>query len=251
MNDQRSTTWAYRGLWKILSDWFRVPEHPPDLPAVGDEPARSFRPDRGFLNYLRAAFFIIFGIVGVFWVLGLVAVMIALAVEQQWVVAVIVSLLWLSPLVVFGVLAFVALHMRYDTTWYAMTDRSLRIRRGIWSIREVSVTFENVQNVKVAQGPLQRHFGIANLVVETAGAGSGGSGHASVANQACIEGVTNAEALRDSILARLRQSTTAGLGDEEHEAAAPGWSAKHVAVLREILGELTRPRTDPGPQNAG
>src|SRR5690606_13139102 len=106
------------------------------------------------------------------------------------------------------VVAYVAIHVRYDTTWYVMTDRSLRIRRGVWIIHETTITFENVQNVRVEQGPVQRHFGIANVVVETAGApklsqhGQSGAG----ANQGVIEGVVDAAGIRDRILARLRQS---------------------------------------------
>ena len=46
-----------------------------------------------------------------------------------------------------------------------------RIRRGIWIIHETTITFENVQNVVVQQGPLQRWYGIANVLIETAGGG--------------------------------------------------------------------------------
>ena len=67
-------------------------------------------------------------------------------------------------------MVYVALHLRYDTTWYVVTDRSLRIRRGIWVIEETTITFENVQNVSITQGPLERAFGIATLVVDTAAA---------------------------------------------------------------------------------
>ena len=70
------------------------------------------------------------------------------------------------------VIAYVAIHLRYDTTWYVLTDRSLRIRRGIWIIHETTISFENVQNVEVRQGPLQRYFGIADVIVQTAGGGA-------------------------------------------------------------------------------
>ena len=83
-----------------------------------------------------------------------------------------------------------ALHLRFDTTWYVMTERSLRIRRGIWVIREMTITFENVQNVKVQQGPLQRFFGISSLVVETAGGGSAEPGKGHAANQAIVVGAS-------------------------------------------------------------
>jgi membrane protein YdbS with pleckstrin-like domain len=123
-----------------------------------------------------------------------------------------------------------------------MTDRSLRIRRGIWVIHETTITFENVQNLKVQQGPVQRHFGIANLIVETAGAGgdSHNKGHSRINNQGVIEGVANAPELRDRILSRMRSSKSTGLGDETstqpHDAPQRDvkWSADHVQALREI-----------------
>ena len=124
-----------------------------------------------------------------------------------------------------------------------MTDRSLRIRRGIWVIHETTITFENIQNVKVSQGPVQRYFGISDVVVETAG-GGGDSKHKGfqVTNEGIIEGIANASEIRDRILSRMRQSVLAGLGDETDGEARlhsrPVWTEAHLAVLREIREEI-------------
>jgi hypothetical protein len=54
----------------------------------------------------------------------------------------------------------------------------------------------------------------------------------------------DAARLRDLILARVRQSVSAGLGDENlhRPAAAPSgtdrWSPRHLALLREIRNDL-------------
>src|SRR5207247_118797 len=106
---------------------------------------------------------------------------------------------------------------------------SLRIRRGIWLIHETTITFENVQNVEIRQGPLQRYFGIADVHIDTAG--GGGEKHAkhgnltSAGHRGLIEGVADAVGIRDLILARLERSKKAGLGDEaavhEHTAIWP------------------------------
>src|SRR5262245_41069623 len=121
------------------------------------------------------------------------------------------------------VVAYVGLHLRYDTTWYVLTDRSLRIRRGIWVIRETTITFENVQNVEIAQGPVQRYFGIADVRVQTAGGVSTKSSHGgertSTGHLGILQGLDNAEAVRDLILDRVKRNRTAGLGDE-HAAPA-------------------------------
>jgi len=211
-----------------------VPEEPPALPARPGERVRSFRPDRGFLGYLK------------FW-FWLVAILIDVVIAVLWIVMA-VALWWLALIllpvvlviaIVPDVIAYVAVHLRFDTTWYVMTDRSLRIRRGVWVIREMTITFENVQNVKVQQGPLQRFFGVSSLVVETAGGGAAEPGKGHAPNQAVIEGIVDARTLRDQILDRLRASRSAGLGDERDARPAGGTMRRaHVGALREIRDEV-------------
>lgn len=82
------------------------------------------------------------------------------------------SILLLAVLVFFAAISDPSIYLRYDTTWYVFSDRSMRLRRGIWLIRESTINFDNIQNVKVTQGPLQRFFGVASVLIETAGGGS-------------------------------------------------------------------------------
>jgi hypothetical protein len=56
-----------------------------------------------------------------------------------------------------------------------------------------------------------------------------------------IEGIADAAEVRDLIMARVKMSRTAGLGDELHAPASTGggahaasWTAEHLAVLREM-----------------
>jgi hypothetical protein len=152
------------------------------------------------------------------------------------------------------IVAYVGIHLRYDTTWYVLTDRSLRIRRGILTIHETTISFENVQNVEVAQGPLQRYFGIADVIVQTAGGGGAAHGHhkgqagASLGPHiGILQGLDDAAAVRDQILASVERTRSAGLGDEHpgHLGAAPaaiaaGFSERHLGVLREIRDSVRR-----------
>jgi membrane protein YdbS with pleckstrin-like domain len=256
---QQAAAWIYTGVWRAVVDWLDVPEEPPALPVRRGEDQRAFRPAEGFLKYLKLWFWIVCLLID----LGLALLWFGILVAEWW-VGLVLAPLFLVIGVVPDVLAYIALHLRYDTTWYVMTDRSLRIRRGVWSIHETTITFENVQNVKVTQGPVQRAFGIASVLVETAGSGASTSRNnqerGSVANKGLIEGVENAEAIRDLILARLRLSTTAGLGDEDDAHRRRGdeargmWSAEHLAVLREIrqeLGALAPPASTERPHFPG
>ena len=54
-----------------------------------------------------------------------------------------------------------------------------------------------------------------------------------------IEGIADAERIRDLIMNRVRQSRRAGLGDEHPEvpkptAGVPGWTPAHLEALRAI-----------------
>jgi hypothetical protein len=57
-----------------------------------------------------------------------------------------------------------------------------------------------------------------------------------------IEAVSNAEQIRDLIMAKVRQSRTAGLGDEVHQlrSSISHWPKEHVAALKEIRDALVR-----------
>jgi membrane protein YdbS with pleckstrin-like domain len=240
---QHATERVYEGLWGLAARWLRVPREAPALPVRAGDRMTSFRPAEGFLRYLKLWFWIVCLLID----LALAAALIGIF-AADWRIGLALTPIFLVVMVLPDIVAYIAVHFRYDTTWYVMTDRSLRIRRGIWVIQETTITFENIQNVKVSQGPVERYFGISDIVVETAGAGSGGSGkhgQMAVANQGIIEGVANASEIRDLVLAKMRQSKTTGLGDEDEPgtpaggaASARGWTAAHIAALREIRDEI-------------
>jgi hypothetical protein len=132
--------------------------------------------------------------------------------------------------------------MRY----YIITDRSLRIREGVWQIRETTLTFANIQNMNIVQGPLQRLFGIYDLVVDTAG-GGGSSGHDSegrltggILHQGVFRGIQNPAQLRDLILGYLRSIRTSGLGDHEDQEHAAG-TAQALSPTAASAGFLAHP----------
>lgn len=230
---EQVSKWFYRGLWGVLTRWFRVPDRPPMLPALSGESITEFQPDVGFLRYLLLQFWIGLLLIDVLILVGWLAITIALPM---------VGAILVVPVLIFAVvpdiIAYLAVHLRFDTTWYVMSERSLRIRRGIWVIHETTLTFENVQNVTVRQGPLQRYFGIANLLVETAGGGQsqpGSQGQTTAAHRGLIEGVADAQRIRNLIMNRLRKSQTAGLGDEVGvRDRGQVWTETQVHALREI-----------------
>jgi len=121
----------------------------------------------------------------------------------------------------------------YEQRWYVVTDRSLRIREGVVIVKDMTLTFANVQNVTVEQGPLQRAFGIADLRVQTAGGGGGEQPGQPSMHTGFLRGLDDAPALRELIMARLRVGQDAGLGDPDDRGTAPEGATQ--AAIGEVL----------------
>jgi len=236
---EQVSKWCYRGLWGILTRWFRVPVQPPNLPTADGEAAESFKPSEGFLRYLKFQFWLWFFIMDIAVFIGWLVI----TIVEPWIGMLLIPLalfLAIAP----DIVAYLAIHLRYDTTWYVLSQRSLRIRRGIWIIHETTITFENIQNVTINQGPLQRWFDIANVTIETAGGGGSNPQQGQAApwqasHCGLIEGISDAPRIRDLLMSRLGKSRTSGLGDEAHTRAQQArWTSEHIGVLREIRDAL-------------
>lgn len=234
----RASKWCYSGIWGIVTKWLRVPEQPPLIQGADDAQVQSFRPANGFLKYLKVFFWIFLVLIdSALFVLWLVLLF------NVPVVGIILTLPIWFIMIVPDVVAYIAIHLRYDTTWYVLSDRSMRIRRGIWIIHETTITYDNIQNVSIRQGPLQRYFGIFDVLVETAGGGAStghGEGTTVLGHSGLLEGIDKADEVRNLILDKWRRSKSTGLGDEgahelyHSETEGSGFDAGQVELLEEI-----------------
>jgi membrane protein YdbS with pleckstrin-like domain len=89
--------------------------------------------------------------------------------------------------------------MRRFRSWgYRLDGEELQLRHGIWTQIETLVPLRRVQHLDVAQGPLERTFGVTRLVLHTAGTSN---------SQVVVPGLsrTTAEEIRDEIRAQIRQ----------------------------------------------
>lgn len=203
---------AYRGLQKALFNFLQVPLDPPEAPPGRSEWTRTFRPDPAYLSYMRLGAVLLILFLGP--ILILVSGLIMAGSEFHPVGGSFALLLLLGG-GVFLLSQFVGIRLSYDATWYVMTDEAVRNRRGLWVVKENTVSFDNVQNLKVRQGPIQRYFGIEDLVVETAASSSAGSQEQGAQAQSLqIVGIRNAAELRDRISERMRLGGGSGLGRE-------------------------------------
>ena len=83
----------------------------------------------------------------------------------------------------------------YRHTSYRVDDQGIEIRTGVWWRHVTKVPRSRVQHTDVAQGPLERRYGLATLVIHTAG-----TEHAKVE----LKGLAHetALAIRDHLLPR-------------------------------------------------
>jgi membrane protein YdbS with pleckstrin-like domain len=136
-------------------------------------------------------------------------------------------------------LTYFMVRLDYRLRWYIVTDRSLRIREGLVNVDEKTMSFANIQNVSIRQGPFQRFFGIADVEVRTAGGGGGGAdphkkGGTTDMHLGYFRGVANAEEIRDAVLARVRHLRDTGLGDPDVERHPPS-AGDTLAAAHELL----------------
>lgn len=231
---------------------------PPDPvpPAGSHESVRVFRAGRNYYRFLVAT-----------WVLRQIGViagaLLALYWFGQWTEQLPARIgFWINLaewVGLAGVIAqmpftFYLVKFDYELRWYIVTDRSLRIRSGVREIREMTMTFANIQNTSIHQGPLQRILGLADVMVRTAGGGEAAEAHAQqkgaghLMHVGYFHGVDNAGEIRDLLKERLRRYRDTGLGDSDEPATPvelPGTEAaapELLAAAREFAGEAKRLR---------
>lgn len=240
---------------ELARTWFRLPAGNASLPG---DPQRqvTWNPGRGYLHYSLLGFFassilslpLALALVG-----GGLLSLLSPAANAPREGALLVGLalgFGGAVMLLSTAVRFAIIYLELDMLRYTLTDQAIRLRRGVVNVQEVTLSYVNVQNVRFVQGPLQRYFGIADLLVETAGGGALVAAQQQqqqqVAHRGLIKGVSEPQQLRDLILERVRQAKGSGLGDahddaaDERPAAGAGSlsSPAALALLKEIRDGL-------------
>lgn len=226
----------------------RIPRDPGAPP--GDESTtRVFRASPNYFKYrvvlwalhTAAVVIPIFAAAGIFLA---VASLVEKQPHSETVLVVAISLLVLFLALLQRLLVLAVLRLDYEKRWYVVTDRSLRVREGVVTVQEMTVTFANIQNISISQGPIQRLLGVADLRVDTAG-GGGEMGHSTHLHHdlhtAWFRGIDNANEVRELIQQRLRRLKDSGLGDHEEvrllEQLSSSVEAQTLEALRQVYRE--------------
>lgn len=226
---------------------FRVPPEP-QPPSGSDGSLLTFHPAAGYYNYLRvkwvfAQLGVLYGyywerkidlipkmLVGMKWLLG------------KWVDWFVLPLEILVLVAIAGgmIASLSVLRLEYIMRWYMVTDRSLRIRFGIFTVREMTMNFANIQEISITQGPIQRLFKVSELRVRSAGGSvlgeEGDEADSSGLHSAVFAGVSNPVEIREIMNLRLKKLRDGGLGDTdeivEGDGAPSASMAETVAGLK-------------------
>lgn len=214
-----------------------LPKRRLELPEQGSA-VRVLRPSEAWRNYRLAVATLGWLGSGLSLVGAAIAATFAMHGAARTLVAGLLSLLAVGSLLAQWVIAWVD----WETREYAIGERSIRVREGVLTVREVTLSFANIQNVDVDQGPLEQLFGIRTVRLSTAGGGNPleGAGEAG-GHGAQLVGLDDAQGLKLELLGRMTQGKGAGLGEEPHVPALPTSRtgalpapAARLARLREV-----------------
>lgn len=134
------------------------------------------------------------------------------------------------------------LYVKYRTLRYRFDDEGVWRRQGLLWRSEVNVAYRRIQDIHLTNGLLQRWLGLATVSIQTA-AGS-------ASPEVTIEGVLEAEALRDFLYTKMR-GVRDGAAHATRTAALPATAAdpgdEALALLTEIRDGLRRLEDRLGP----
>jgi len=123
----------------------------------------------------------------------------------------------------------IVLYIKYRTMRFRFDHEGIWKRQGLLWRRETNVAYRRIQDIHLTSGIIQRWLGLATVSIQTAA----GSSTAEVT----IEGVLEAEALRDYLYTKMR-----GVRDGTHAAAQVTAGVSGGETHDETLALLTEIR---------
>ena len=100
-----------------------------------------------------------------------IIVFVAWPLRTAWpALSLLASLAWLLALLLAGMVAGVWRGYRHwKFSLWKLDDTGLHVRRGRFWRKEILIPRSRVQHLDIERGPIERHFGLATLIVHTAG----------------------------------------------------------------------------------
>ena len=110
-----------------------------------------------------------------------------------------------------------------------LTDKALKVRKGILVRIEKTIPLEKITDMGMVQGPIMRHFDLYKLTVETAGQ----SGQGALVS---LTGIRDAKSFREAVL-KQREAIAATSSDSPIEAGRqePSDASSLLSEIRDSL----------------
>lgn len=127
----------------------------------------------------------------------------------------------------------------YRSLEYVVDSDSVKMKKGVFWRKRVTVPYPKITNVDVTQGPVQRMFNIGTVHVQTAGAGGAQGAQAELG----LLGVRDLDGLKDTIMERVRGYTIPTSEEvkkevgEESDSETLRRMLKELTAIREVLEE--------------
>lgn len=124
---------------------------------------------------------------------------------------------------------YIPLYLKFVSLRFKFDEEGVSMSWGVLFKREIVLAYRRIQDIHVNRNLIQRWMGLATVEIQTASGNAGA--------EMSIEGIPQADALRDFLYARMR-------GVKEHappaEAHTHGPADEALALLREIRDALDR-----------
>ncbi len=227
----------FSALEQRVLEWLAVPSAP-EIPDGSPDSIRVFRAGENYYAWSILVWAAACALVLVALLSASIGIAQGLDQVPGWarmLIGAVLIVVW-SVYVLAVIVTFIARRINYRLRWYIVTDRSLRIRSGVFQVNELTMTYSNIQEIRVASGPLQLALGLADVEVQAAGGGGSGDKQRHSGHIGRFAGLSNANEVRDLMVARLRQYRDSGLGgDTAH--AAPQMEPAALAAAQAMLDE--------------
>jgi putative membrane protein len=120
------------------------------------------------------------------------------------------------------------LFFKYETLKYRFEDEGMSMSWGLLFRHEIHLTYRRIQDIHLSRNIIQRWLGLATVSIQTA---SGSSGP-----EMSIEGILEADRLRDYLYARMRGAR--GLDEQATAAASALDDGAHGDEVLQLLTEI-------------
>ena len=142
----------------------------------------------------------------------------------------IVTVVGIPVLPIFLVIGYLMTGKYLDAMECELTDRSLRVKKGVFNKLEKTVPLDKITDLAHYQGPIMRMMGLEGLRLETAGQSSGPGG-----SLVSLVGVKDARGFRDRVLDQRDKVTENRRDDVSSAPAATDDSAPILVEIRDAL----------------